>query len=266
MRRVGRSGFILSLIFIGIINISGCSGYNFLNPFHHHHYTKPGHTPPSIRKATMRSYSVGGKTYHPTYVSVGDSMSGVASWYGSDFHGKPTSNGEQYNMYSMTVAHKTWPMDTMVRIDNLDNGRSCIARINDRGPFVKNRILDCSYAVGKKLGFSNRGTTRVKVTVLGFAGKVYHPSKSKTAYIPRIRLRNFGIQVGAFRQYAGAQAYQRSYASTLRPPKYVKIRKFIVDGAPLYRVWIMGFASEDEARDYIRERGISGGFLIRDRY
>lgn len=266
MKRVTRICLLITIMSMGIINLAGCSSYNFFNPFHRHHYTKPGHTPPSVYKATMRSYSVGGKTYQPTYVSVGDSMSGVASWYGSDFHGRPTSNGERYNMYSMTVAHKTWPMDTMVRVDNLDNGRSCIARINDRGPFVKNRILDCSYAVGKKLGFSNRGTTRVRVTVLGFAGKIYHPSKAKRGYIPRIRLKNFGIQVGAFHQYAGAQTYQRAFTSRIRPPKYVKVRKFIVNGSPLYRVWIMGFASEDEARDYINEQGISGGFLIRDRY
>ncbi len=75
-------------------------------------------------------------------------------------------------MHDMTVAHKTWPMDTMVRVTNLDNGKSVVARINDRGPFVAGRVVDCSYAVAKKIGIDRRGTCNVKLDVVGFAGKV----------------------------------------------------------------------------------------------
>ncbi|HFC03997.1 MAG TPA: septal ring lytic transglycosylase RlpA family protein [Nitratifractor salsuginis] len=258
MRRVLSFGLIAGIVLTGIVSFTGCS---------HRHYTKPGHTSAARHRATMRTYTVRGRTYHPTYVSVGDTMSGIASWYGPNFHGKATSNGERYNMNAMTAAHKTWPMDTMVRVQNLDNGRSAVVRINDRGPFVKGRVIDCSYAAGKKLGLDRTGTARVKLTVLGFAGKVYRPTeaqKARKAPAPRVLLSNFGVQVGAFRRYEGARIYQRRYAATVDRPERVQIRKFIVDGAPLYRVWVMGFGSEEEARDYIRDQGIDGGFLIRN--
>ncbi len=258
MRKVLNFGLVAGIVLAGIASFTGCS---------HRSYTKPGHTSAARHRATMRTYTVRGRTYHPTYVGVGDTMSGIASWYGPNFHGKATSNGERYNMNAMTAAHKTWPMDTMVRVQNLDNGRSCVVRINDRGPFVKGRVIDCSYAAGKKLGLDRTGTARVKLTVLGFAGKVYRPSraqKARKAPAPRVLLSNFGVQVGAFRRYEGAKIYQRRYAATVDRPERVQIRKFIVDGAPLYRVWVMGFGSEEEARDYIRDQGIAGGFLIRN--
>ena len=258
MRRVLSLGLSFSVVLTGIVSFTGCS---------HRSYVQSGHTSAARRRATMRAYTVRGRTYHPTYVGVGDTMTGIASWYGSDFHGKATSSGERYNMNAMTAAHKTWPMDTMVRVQNLDNGRSAVVRINDRGPFVKGRVIDCSYAAGKKLGLDRTGTARVKLTVLGFAGKVYRPTeaqKEHKAPTPRVLLSNFGVQVGAFRRYEGARIYQRRYAATVEPPKRVLIKKFIVDGAPLYRVWVMGFGSEEEARDYIRDQGITGGFLIRN--
>jgi rare lipoprotein A len=228
----------------------------------------------------MRTYHVRGRTYRPTYVSVGDTMRGISSWYGPNFHGKYTSNGEVYNMHKMTAAHKTWPMDTIVKVDNLDNGRSVIVRINDRGPFVKGRIIDCSYAAGKKLGLDRTGIARVKLTVLGFAGKIYKPhvaaetststeaatraTTEQTPPPPRVRLSDFGVQVGAFRRYEGAQATKRRYASIAGNGLRVIVRKFDVDGAPLYRVWVMGFGSADEANDFIRDHAIAGGFLVRN--
>jgi len=215
----------------------------------------------------MRTYTVRGRTYHPTYVKVGDTMTGIASWYGPNFHGKETSNGEQYNMHAMTAAHKTWPMDTMVRVSNLENGRSVVVRINDRGPFVRGRVIDCSYAAGKRLGLDKSGIAHVKLTVLGFAGKIYTPTKAEKQArtpVPEVRLSDFGIQVGAFRRYEGARAYQERYQAMVQPPRSVQIRKFMVDGAPLYRVWVMGFGSADEARDFIREHAVPGAFLVRN--
>ncbi|ADV46198.1 septal ring lytic transglycosylase RlpA family protein [Nitratifractor salsuginis] len=256
MGRIFSGILTLALIGTGISLFTGCSSRS---------YTKPGHTSAARRRATMRTYTVRGRTYHPTYVRVGDTMSGIASWYGPNFHGKQTSNGERYNMNAMTAAHKTWPMDTMVRVENRANGRSCVVRINDRGPFVKGRVIDCSYAAGKRLGLDRTGTAPVKLTVVGFAGKVYHPSATgKSTPPPAIELSNFGVQVGAFRRLEGARIYQRRYAATVERPERVVIKKFIVDGAPLYRVWVMGFGSEEEARDYIRDHGISGGFLVRN--
>ena len=255
-----RIGWFLStiLILFWIGALSGCSQKR---------YTKPGHTSKARHKATMRSYTVRGKTYHPTYVKVGDTMTGIASWYGPHFHGAETSNGEQYNMHAMTAAHKTWPMETMVRVQNLDNGRSAVVRINDRGPFVKGRVIDCSYAAGKKLGLDRTGTARVKLTVLGFAGKIYHPTEAQKgahAPAPRVELSDFGVQVGAFRRIEGARSYQRRYEELARPPQRVIVRKFMVDGAPLYRVWVMGFGSADEAKDFIRDHNIPGAFLVRN--
>ena len=258
MKHKGTLILTLAAVIPVLLGLSACSSK---------HYTRPGHTSKARYKATMRSYKVRGKVYHPTYVKVGDTMRGISSWYGPNFHGKETSNGEQYNMNAMTAAHKTWPMDTMVRVDNLDNGRSAVVRINDRGPFVKGRVIDCSYAAGKKLGLDKTGIAHVKLTVLGFAGKVYRPTETQQrehAPLPEVRLSDFGIQVGAFRRREGAEAYRRRYQARLRSPRRVIVRRFIVDGAPLYRVWVMGFGSADEARDFIREQGISGAFLVRN--
>jgi len=120
-------------------------------------FSRTKYTSVARHKATMRSYRVKGKVYKPTYVSVHDTMRGISSWYGPNFHGKQTSNGERYNMHAMTAAHKTWPMDTMVRVDNLKNGKSVVVRINDRGPFVSGRVIDCSYAAGKAIGLDKTG-------------------------------------------------------------------------------------------------------------
>ncbi len=104
---------------------------------------------------TMRPYVIRGKKYYPTVVNVGDKFSGNASWYGPDFHGKLTSNGETYNMYDMTAAHKTLPMNTIVKVTNKKNGLSTVVRINDRGPFIATRIIDLSNTAAKKIDMIN---------------------------------------------------------------------------------------------------------------
>ncbi len=242
-----------------MLSLTGCSVKRV-------HYTKPGHTSAARHRATMRTYTVRGRTYHPTYVKVGDTMIGISSWYGPNFHGKMTSNGEQYDMHAHTAAHKTWPMDTMVRVQNLQNGKSTVVRINDRGPFVAGRVIDCSYAAGKELGLDKTGIAKVKLTVLGFAGKIYRPTaaqKRDRAALPSVHLSDFGVQVGAFRRKIGAEITRRKYTTIVRTPKHVMIREFTVGGLPLYRVWVMGFGSAEEAKDFIADRGIAGGFLIR---
>ncbi len=100
-------------------------------------------------------------------------MTGVSSFYAEDFHGKLTANGEIYDMYGLTAAHKTLPLNTIARVTNLDNNKSLILRINDRGPYVKGRILDCSYGAAKKLGFINNGTTKVKIEVIEWGDNQY---------------------------------------------------------------------------------------------
>ena len=115
---------------------------------------------------TGNPYKVGGHWYTPMREARGYDQSGIASWYGRDFHGKRTANGEIYDMHALSAAHTALPMPTLVRVTNLENGRSVVVRVNDRGPFVKNRLIDLSYAAARELGFDRKGTARVRVQTL----------------------------------------------------------------------------------------------------
>jgi rare lipoprotein A len=108
-------------------------------------------------------YTVLGKTYYPIGDGRNYRATGTASWYGTKFHGQPTANGEKYDLYGMSAAHKTLPLPSYVRVTNLDNGKTVVLRVNDRGPFYSDRIIDLSFAAAKKLGYAETGTARVKV-------------------------------------------------------------------------------------------------------
>jgi rare lipoprotein A len=140
-----------------------------------------------MHKYTMRPYSVFGITYYPFIANIGDDFEGIASWYGPDFHSKKTSNGEVYNMYDMTAAHKTLPMNTVVKVNNLENGKSIIVRINDRGPFVKGRIIDLSNKAAHEIDMVRRGTAKVKITVLGYNGEIEN-SNAPILEVPQTRV------------------------------------------------------------------------------
>jgi len=105
-------------------------------------------------------------------------ITGVSSFYGSDFHGKLTANGEVFDMYGLTAAHKTLPLNTIVRVTNLTNNKTLILRINDRGPYVKGRILDCSYGAAKKLDFILQGTAKVRIEIIEVGDGKYMKHKS----------------------------------------------------------------------------------------
>ena len=105
-------------------------------------------------------------------------ITGVSSFYGTDFHGKLTANGEVYDMYGLTAAHKTLPLNTIVRVTNLANNKSLILRINDRGPYIKGRILDCSYGAAKKLDFLLQGTTKGRIEIIEVGDNKYMKHKS----------------------------------------------------------------------------------------
>lgn len=124
-------------------------------------------------------YSVLGKTYFPLQESKTYVASGTASWYGTKFHGQNTANGEVYDLYGMSAAHKTLPLPSYVRVTNLDNNKSVILRVNDRGPFYSDRIIDLSYAAAKKLGYAEIGTARVKVE--GIDPQAYWAAKGRPA-------------------------------------------------------------------------------------
>ena len=121
---------------------------------------------PRSRGGNFTPYTVLGKTYRVMKSSKGYKEKGGASWYGTKFHGRLTSNGERYNMYAMTAAHKSLPIPTYVKVKNLENGREIIVRVNDRGPFHEGRIIDLSYAAATKIGMLKKGTSRVEVEAI----------------------------------------------------------------------------------------------------
>ncbi|MCP3940142.1 MAG: septal ring lytic transglycosylase RlpA family protein [Desulfobacteraceae bacterium] len=165
--------------------------------------------------ATQRPYTIKGKKYTPMPHSHGYMEKGVASWYGKKFHGRKTSNGETYNMYAMTAAHKTLPMGTWVKVYNLDSHQEIIVRINDRGPFITGRIIDLSYMGAKKIGMVGPGTARVKVTALGKATSYSKKTREPVAFKPiNYWQGNFTVQVGAFKVKKNAQNLRKKLSHT----------------------------------------------------
>lgn len=124
------------------------------------------HWEPARSAGNRSPYMVFGRTYHVMPSADGYAEEGLASWYGRKFHGRNTSNGERYDMFELTAAHKSLPLPTWLQVTNLANGRSTIVRVNDRGPFHEDRIIDLSYAAAVKLGFADRGVARVRLEVI----------------------------------------------------------------------------------------------------
>ena len=254
----------LVLVLIGILFLSGCSGKSSKVSYEDSSNTKTMSDSPNVHKATMRPYTVFGKTYYPTMVNVGDTYSGDASWYGKDFHGKKTANGETYNMNALTAAHKTLPMNTMVKVTNQKNGKSVVVRINDRGPFVANRIIDMSKEGASRLDFMNQGIAKVKLEILGFAGTVASDTSSLTSEQKSVVINDFDVQIGAFRNLSGAKTYQDQFSYQDGRYKAI-IKEGVHEGQMMYRIWLQGFGSEDEARDFISSGRYPGSFIVREK-
>lgn len=204
----------------------------------------------------MKPYTVFGKTYYPSFVSVGEEYSGLASWYGPDFHGKKTANGESYDMHANTAAHKTLPMNTIVRVTNLNNNKSTVVRINDRGPFVDGRIIDLSYAAGKEVGIDKTGTAPVKLVVLGFDGVIAKSGSKESKSVSSI-----AVQIGAFKNRSGADEWAAKHSSVNGAYKAV-VKTYDMQGGAMHRVMLTGFRSENEARDFIKEGRFAGSFFV----
>lgn len=165
--------------------------------------------PDAVPRAEPRSaygnrspYTVLGRTYSVLPTAKGYKERGIASWYGEKFHGRLTSNREPYDMYGMTAAHKTLPLPTYARVTSLDNGRSVVLRINDRGPFHENRIIDLSYAAAVKLGIQARGTGLVEVEALD----PEHPDLATLPPPPELEPHQLYVQVGAYGSRDNARA------------------------------------------------------------
>ena len=213
----------------------------------------------AMHRATMRPYEVFGKKYYPTVARVDDQFKGVASWYGPKFHAKKTSNGEIYNMYANTAAHKTLPMNTMVKVHNLENGKSTIVRINDRGPFVSGRIIDLSNKAAHAIDMVKRGTAKVKITVLGFNGKIARTLAEKQ----EVRsVGNYFVQVGVFARIEGAKSTKRKFELILEDRYKVVLQDGMLGDKAVKRVWISGFKSENEAQDFKENNNLKKAMII----
>lgn len=201
---------------------------------------------PITRAGNKSPYTVLGRTYRVLPTSSGYREQGLASWYGNKFHGRKTSNGETYNMYAMTAAHKTLPIPSYVRVTNLANGRQVIVRVNDRGPFHSERIIDLSYAAAKKLGFYQNGTGRVEVTAIDPAAyqrnTVASPAVEEKAYrapegiAAEVLPANTFFQAGAFSSRAAARETRDRVAVHTDHPVAVKERH--AGGKTLFKVLV----------------------------
>lgn len=192
--------------------------------------------PPGKSGASFRPYVVDGERYYPLPESQGFVQTGYASWYGSEFHGRPTASGKIFNMYQRTAAHKTLPLGTYVRVRNLENGKQTVVRINDRGPFVKGRIIDLSYAAAKDIGLVGPGVARVRIVALAKQVGEYESRLGKEPVVEARDLEegDFTVQVGAFKEKRNAL----KLAARLKPIfNYVQITPFdLPGGSRLYRL------------------------------
>ena len=203
-----------------------------------------------------RPYTVFGVNYQPLKSAQGYRERGIASWYGKKFHGQRTANGETYNMYAMTAAHKTLPLPSYVRVRNLSNGESVVVRVNDRGPFREGRIIDLSYAAATKLGTLGSGTGIVEVEALSGdepAAPVTARAPESKQLTPAPRLY---LQVGAFTNRDNAESLKtRLTGADLRA---VHIQNTDVDSTPLYRVRIGPLDGVEES-DLLAARVVAQG-------
>jgi rare lipoprotein A len=213
-------------------------------------------------------YDVLGKRYHVLPTSAGYVQRGIASWYGRDFHGLATSSGETYNMHAMTAAHTTLPLPTWVEVTNLVNGKRVVVKVNDRGPFVDNRLIDLSYAAAIELDMVRTGTTRVEVRTvapprdLGRPAEVVAAAPDATA----ADVERLYVQIGAFAQHENAERLvARLRASGFANPTVFSEPN---DRRRLHRVRLGPIRDSfefDELSARLRAIGVAGPQLVVDR-
>ncbi len=258
-----------NLLVCAMLLLSGCAGGLPI-------YQNPNNVRDAIPRdeplsasGNPESYIVFGKRYFVMRTSKGYAERGIASWYGKKFHGRRTSNGERYNMYAMTAAHKTLPLPSYVRVTNLSNNRSIVVRVNDRGPFVKNRIIDLSYTAAQKLDMVTDGTALVEVRALQPGNKARvtdtavpagnAPVSTVSDWRDQSHLRNrIYIQVGAFSERNNAEEmFQRLLQAQFTD---VQILGFDQEQGLLHRVRIgpiHNVAATDKAVSRLEDIGFS---------
>jgi len=205
---------------------------------------------PLARYGNQSPYEVFGKKYFVLPSSQGYHKQGIASWYGSKFHGRRTSSGEPYDMHLATAAHKTLPLPTYAEVTNLDNGKRELVKINDRGPFKEDRLIDLSYGAALRLGMTETGTARVDVRVIDISGGspvvTYNSPKSADAG-------GTWLQAGAYGKREGAE----KLAGKLKQASFSPVS--IHDVGELFRVWLGPYSSAAEVESVI-SRAIELGF------
>lgn len=209
------------------------------------------------RAGNMDTYKVWGKQYRVLASNEGYVERGIASWYGEKFHGHKTSNGETFDMYTMSAAHKNLRIPSYARVTNLDNGRSVVVRVNDRGPFHADRLIDLSYAAAKKLGYQGKGTAPVEVAAItvkpdgtmSLAGKPWGgPAGSPETVSGAVEGGREGhfVQLASFGSRSPAEQLLSRVRSATEDP--VRVRAISTGSGRYHRVQVGPFASEREAR------------------
>jgi len=201
---------------------------------------------PRSKYGNPATYTVAGKTYRTLSDNEGYQESGIASWYGTKFHGRRTSSGEPYDMHGMTAAHKTLPLPTYAEVTNLQNGRKVTVKINDRGPFHENRLIDLSHAAASKLGILATGTGLVEVRAItpkcsGCKDADTLTPQPQNPVNDEARAVKLYLQVGAFRSRDNAKRLRDRIDEAA--PEALKVQ--VIEGS-LYRVRIGPFARVDE--------------------
>ncbi|MCG8316593.1 MAG: septal ring lytic transglycosylase RlpA family protein [Pseudomonadales bacterium] len=231
---------------------------------------------PRARYGNHTPYKVFGKTYHVLNSSDGYREDGVASWYGEKFAGRSTSSMEPYDPYAMTAAHKSLPLPTYVKVTNLENNRSVIVRVNDRGPFHGNRIIDLSYAAAIKLGYANKGTAAVRVEAIdpSQAVAVSHqpehspaPPVDENANTDKATAKpqnNIYLQAGAFSNLASATRLKNQLKVVLNSDIHIQPENNA--GKVIHRVFVGPFKDEINAlaaQAVIRDTELANPLLVK---
>ncbi|PLX98790.1 MAG: septal ring lytic transglycosylase RlpA family lipoprotein [Desulfuromonas sp.] len=211
--------------------------------------------------AWQKPYQVDGQRYDPMQDHQGFEQRGIASWYGGKFHGRKTSNGETYDMYGISAAHKTLPLGVYVKVTHLETGRQLVVRINDRGPFVAGRIIDLSYGAAQQLGIVDAGTAPVLLEALG-----YRESTPQGQVVYRAPVNydsgRFAVQIGAFA--AKENAYRLADRMRAEHGRAVVIDAE-VNGRQMFRVRVGDYSSldrADQAAAQFAGNGFPGSFVV----
>ncbi len=210
---------------------------------------------------SQNSYVIDNKRYYPIPSAEGYSESGLASWYGGKFHGRRTSCGEIYDMFSMTAAHKTLPMNTKLLVKNLENGKETVVRVNDRGPFVRGRIIDLSFKAAQILGIANKGIAKVQVTALG-EEEIRHLGEEPSLVYNDLSAGEYYVQIGAFAENSNAAKLQKRFIDAGFP---AVIEKDLDMEHPSYRVQVYAGKTLEKAKqaeNALLQRGYTGAFVI----